>query len=210
MYNSSILLHVNLFLGLILTRGVSIRILGSRYLLILRIEANSTGVYGGVVARENGSGLKDPNNKYNTWLRGVQKTDKDGVVQFNTLFPGHYEGRTIHIHVMAHLNAKPLPNGTLIDNTAAYVGQMYFDQNLIYAVEQKSPYNTNKQKLTPNSGDFILQQDISQGGNPFMTHKMVGNKLEDGLIAWLNYGINVTARNRVQPVGTYKPKPTKL
>jgi hypothetical protein len=167
-------------------------------------EANSTGVYGGVVNQQNGNGPADPSNLGKTFLRGVQKTDNDGVVKFSTLFPGHYAGRTIHIHVMLHPNANPYPNGTIIDTTAAYVGQMYFDQSLINSVERLSPYSQNPNPLTPNDEDFILQQDLRQGGNPFMQYKMIGTRLEDGILAWLSYGVNPAKRSTVTPAATRK------
>lgn len=34
-----------------------------------------------------------------TWLRGVQQTDEDGMVEFETIVPGWYAGRTPHIHI---------------------------------------------------------------------------------------------------------------
>ena len=51
-------------------------------------SCNSTGVYGGVVNAGNGD-VNDLSNLDNTALRGVQKTDEDGVMGFDTLFPGH-------------------------------------------------------------------------------------------------------------------------
>ena len=47
--------------------------------------ANATGVYSGVAATGQG-GLNS------TFLRGLQQSDEDGVVSFETLFPGHYTG----------------------------------------------------------------------------------------------------------------------
>lgn len=52
-------------------------------------HCNSTGVYSGVVASGNGVGTADPSNLNNTFLRGLQPTDEDGVAKFTTLFPGH-------------------------------------------------------------------------------------------------------------------------
>ncbi|KAJ4357991.1 uncharacterized protein N0V89_002568 [Didymosphaeria variabile] len=52
-------------------------------------HCNSTGVYG-VVAGGNGN-QADLANINNTALRGIQQTDNDGVVAFETLFPGHSE-----------------------------------------------------------------------------------------------------------------------
>jgi hypothetical protein len=63
----------------------------------IRLYANlvSQGVYSGVLD------FLDMNNKANInnrALRGVQVTDKGGAVQFETIIPGHYLGRTNHIH----------------------------------------------------------------------------------------------------------------
>lgn len=52
-------------------------------------HCNSTGVYSGVVASGNGVGSSDPGNLNNTFLRGLQPTDDDGVAKFTSLFPGH-------------------------------------------------------------------------------------------------------------------------
>src|SRR3954468_7474738 len=37
-----------------------------------------------------------------TFLRGRQLTDATGRVEFATIYPGWYPGRTPHIHLMAH------------------------------------------------------------------------------------------------------------
>jgi Dioxygenase len=55
-------------------------------------HCNATGVYGGVVARGNGNS-GDSSNLNNTAFRGLQKTDDSGIVQFDTVFPGHYTGK---------------------------------------------------------------------------------------------------------------------
>lgn len=177
------------------------------------VEANATGVYGGVVNPENGNGSADPSNGSKTFLRGIQKTDNDGVVKFSTIFPGHYTGRASHIHVMLHPNAQPYPNGTIIDTTAAYVGQMYLNQSLISSVERRPPYTRNLNSLTPNSEDHFLQQDLRQGGNPVLQHQLLGSRLEDGILAWLSYGVNPARRSHVTPGATHsgtQPQDTYL
>jgi hypothetical protein len=55
-------------------------------------QCNSTGVYGGVVADGNGDS-SDSGNVNVTALRGLQKTNSDGIVQFQTIFLGHYLGK---------------------------------------------------------------------------------------------------------------------
>jgi len=65
--------------------------------------ANTTGIYSGVVAGGNGNSA-DASNINTTHSRGLQPTDSDGVAQFTTFYPGHYTGRTHHIHVATHAN----------------------------------------------------------------------------------------------------------
>ena len=74
-------------------------------------NCNTTGMYSGIQSPSNGNS-NDAANLNRTPLRGIQKTDADGVAQFNSIFPGHYPGRTNHVHVVAHLNATLLPNST--------------------------------------------------------------------------------------------------
>ena len=36
---------------------------------------------------------------WETFLRGMQRTDEDGICVFETIYPGWYATRTVHIHV---------------------------------------------------------------------------------------------------------------
>ena len=132
----------------------------------------------------------------------MQPTDADGVAQFDTLFPGHYTGRTTHIHVMVHLNATPFANKTLIDTTASHVGQMFFDQDLITEVEATSVYAANTQTLTTNAEDSILAEE-AETSDPFMTYVLLGDTVEDGLLAWLAFGVNTTLSKEVSAAATF-------
>src|SRR3569833_1459895 len=104
-------------------------------MLIITADVNSTGVYSGALAIPNGSGMGDKAILNRTFLRGAQMTDNDGVVQFETIFPGHYTGRATHVHMTTHLNAKAEANNTIWHTTATHAGQLFFDQDLINEVE---------------------------------------------------------------------------
>lgn len=56
------------------------------------------GVYGGVLYYPGNGDPNDESIINSTTLRGVQPTDEDGIALFDTLVPGHYAGRTNHIH----------------------------------------------------------------------------------------------------------------
>lgn len=163
-------------------------------------HCNSTGVYSGIVASGNGDS-SDTTNINQTWLRGIQKTDADGVAQFETIFPGHYTSRATHIHLMVHKNATLYVNGTLGNNvSSSHVGQAFFDQDLISAVEVYEPYSTNTQALTLNADDSILSEETNTAGvDPFHEYTLLGDAVSDGIFAWMAFGINFTQTQSVTP-----------
>jgi protocatechuate 3,4-dioxygenase beta subunit len=68
-------------------------------------HANATGVYSGIVMFGNGQPT-DKSNQNNRALRGIQISDKNGALQFTTIVPGHYPGRTHHIHSRSQIRLK--------------------------------------------------------------------------------------------------------
>jgi protocatechuate 3,4-dioxygenase beta subunit len=174
-------------------------------------HCNSTGVYSGVIADSNGN-PNDTTNTETTFGRGAALTDVNGVVQFDTIFPGHYTGRAVHIHVLTHnqQSTRIRTNGTLTaggDNStfvsqASHVGQIFFDQDLISKVEETAPYNTNTQVLQYNSEDGILSTE-ADGSDPFVQYVLLGDRIEDGVLAWISLGIDPSADIATPTVGTW-------
>ena len=146
--------------------------------------ANAVGTYSGVTA---GAGLDT------TFLRGVQITNEEGVVEFDTIFPGHYEGRVNHIHVTSNRGGQIFENGTYAGGTVNHIGQLYFDQELISQVENMAPYATNDMKLMLNAQDFLAAQQASNGYDPFLDYVMLSEDPADGLLMWITLGINGNA-----------------
>ncbi|KAF7192897.1 hypothetical protein HII31_05767 [Pseudocercospora fuligena] len=158
-------------------------------------QCNSTGVYSGVVAEGNGNGFADPSNIRANFGRGVQRTDANGVAQFESKFPGHYFGVANHLHVLTH---KGLPKGTPPDAQgrqfveATHNGRIFFDQSLISKVEALPPYNMNRQPLTLNHEDQAINLEAAKT-DPFARYAMVGDRLEDGIVAWMSVGVDPQA-----------------
>jgi protocatechuate 3,4-dioxygenase beta subunit len=160
-------------------------------------HCNSTGVYSGVVANGNGN-TDDTSNMNNTFLRGIQKSNEDGVVTFETLFPGHYTGRATHIHVMTSLDATVNANETLSGGSVTHVGQMFFDQALIAEVDKVEPYVNNEQELTTNADDSILSEEATTT-DPFIEYVLLGDSVADGLFGWLAFGMDTKASYNITP-----------
>lgn len=124
------------------------------------------------------------------------------MATFDTLVPGHYIGRTNHIHVIVHLNATAQPNGTLFDTTVSHVGQMFFDQDLLYEIEALAPYSQNTQVYTTNAYDGILASE-ADGSDPMIEYILLGDTVGQGLMGWLGFGINTTFTDTVNPASFY-------
>ncbi|KAJ8118654.1 hypothetical protein OPT61_g417 [Boeremia exigua] len=161
-------------------------------------HCNSTGVYSGVVASGNGDST-DESNLDNTFLRGINQADESGVVQFDTLFPGHYTGRATHIHVMTHtLDSTVNENNTLTGTSVSHVGQMFFDQDLIESVDTIEPYASNTQQMTTNEEDSILGEEASDV-DPMIEYVLLGDSLSDGIFGWLAFGMDSGSSYNVTP-----------
>jgi hypothetical protein len=68
-------------------------------------HCDAQGFYSGVSG--NPGGGADPEAgagaEAGTFLRGIQLTGEDGIAEFDTIYPGWYSGRTVHIHMKVHV-----------------------------------------------------------------------------------------------------------
>lgn len=150
-------------------------------------NCNATGAYSAIASAAGGLN--------STFLRGVQLTDHDGVASFETIFPGHYDGRAIHTHLLSHTNATVMPNGTIsvLDAPVSHIGQLFWPEALRVEVEATAPYTDNTQALTTNDEDMwsIIAADASF--DPIPQFVYLGDSISDGLFAWIQIGINASA-----------------
>ncbi|KAF2846335.1 aromatic compound dioxygenase [Plenodomus tracheiphilus IPT5] len=160
-------------------------------------HCNATGVYSGVVANGNGDS-SDETNLDKTFLRGIQRSDEDGVVRFETLFPGHYTGRATHIHVLSHSNATVNSNQTISGGSVTHVGQMFFDQDLITQIDTVEPYASNTQELTANADDSILGEEAADV-DPLIEYILLGDDVSEGVFGWLAFGMDTSNAFNITP-----------
>ncbi|KAK0629518.1 Intradiol ring-cleavage dioxygenase [Bombardia bombarda] len=161
-------------------------------------SSNSTGIYTGV---QGYPGMGDPNDASilkGTALRGLQPTDDHGVAAFDSLLPGHYDGRASHIHAIVYLGATKQPNNTVTGGKASHIGQLYFDQTLIAEIDKNTPYSKNKNKIMQNTADFLFMQGAN-GDDPIVRYALVGKTLSEGVFAWIRFGVNTAANKAVNP-----------
>jgi protocatechuate 3,4-dioxygenase beta subunit len=97
-------------------------------------HCDASGVYSGV---QGDTGM---------FLRGIQRTDVKGVALFRTIYPGWYQGRTVHIHTMVHLGGN-----------VVHTGQLYFPDAVTDVVYKRPPYDQRPNRDPRNAGDSIYR-----------------------------------------------------
>ena len=86
-----------------------------------------------------------------SFLRGIQATNADGIVEFQTIYPGWYASRTLHIHAKIYLDEK-----------SEATTEFYFDDAVTEEIfETFAPYNTrnNNNRSSRNSNDGLYSPD---------------------------------------------------
>ncbi|KAK5079449.1 hypothetical protein LTR70_008139 [Exophiala xenobiotica] len=153
-------------------------------------NANATGVYSGISV--SGNYAADGYNS--TYLRGIQFTGADGVASFETIFPGHYEGRATHTHLLAYMNAVVNANETITNGTGTvtHIHQLFRNEVLKAEVEATYPYNTNEQPITTNEEDMWSIVQAENDYDPFPEYLYLGDDVSDGLFGWIQIAINTT------------------
>jgi protocatechuate 3,4-dioxygenase beta subunit len=112
-------------------------------------QCDAAGVY---------SDVRDPSfdTTGQKWLRGYQVADREGRVTFTTIYPGWYDGRTVHIHFKVRTSTGA--------DAREFVSQLYFDDAYTDAVFTKPPYAGRPARRVRNANDGIFRR----GGDQLM------------------------------------------
>ena len=98
------------------------------------------------------SDANDPgfNTKGKKFLRGYQVTETDGGVRFTTVYPGWYDGRTVHMHFKVRGSAGAT-------RTYKFTSQLYFDDAFTDRVYARNPYARRDKRTVRNGRDGIFR-----------------------------------------------------
>jgi len=122
-------------------------------------HADASGVYSGVSGNTG------------TFMRGVQKSDRSGLAVFDTIYPGWYRGRAVHIHVKVHVG------GSIV-----HTGQLFFPDALTEQVYKAAPYRTRGNPDVTDASDSIYRN----GGSRSLLHPV---KSGSGYLASMVMGV---------------------
>jgi protocatechuate 3,4-dioxygenase beta subunit len=95
------------------------------------------------------------------FLRGIQITNRQGIAEFATVYPGWYAGRTIHIHLKVHLGGSAGAE-RYAGGHVSHTGQLFLPEDITEQIATMDPYvkHSNVHR-TLHSEDNIFRQ---QGG----------------------------------------------
>lgn len=137
---------------------------------------------------EDGSTANDK-----TYLRGYQVANANGVVKFETIFPGWYTPRTCHIHVKVHTGGEK-EDGTYEGGKVNFTGQLFFDDTIAEEIFTLEPYAKHSGSYTTLDNDMVYDGGGASSG--LLTLKAVHKKdPSQGYKGFLTLGVDPEAEN---------------
>lgn len=133
-------------------------------------HCDALGFYSGFVQNSPGGTdeYQDDGSDPETFLRGLQLTDADGYVTFQTIYPGWYSGRDIHIHLKVQVGGES-SNGTYDGGHVSHVGQLAFADSVTDEVASIEPYATKTDTFTRLEDDGVFRDVEKDDPSFFVT-----------------------------------------
>jgi protocatechuate 3,4-dioxygenase beta subunit len=135
-------------------------------------HCDANGQYSGV----SDQGFDTTEQKF---LRGYQLTDASGAVKFQTIYPGWYSGRAVHIHFTIRTKGAN-------SEDYQFTSQFFFDDTLTDQVHSLEPYASKGQRDTRNSND-----NIYNGGGDQLLLNLDGDTT-NGFATSFNVGLDLS------------------
>ncbi|WP_371670359.1 intradiol ring-cleavage dioxygenase [Streptomyces sp. NBC_00289] len=128
-----------------------------------------------------------------TYLRGYQIANANGVVKFETIFPGWYTPRTCHIHVKVHTGGEK-EDGTYEGGKVNYTGQLFFADDIAEEIFTLEPYAKHSGSYTTLDNDMVYDGGGATSG--LLTLKAVHKSdPSKGYKGSLTFGVDPDAEN---------------
>lgn len=64
-----------------------------------------------------------------------------------------------------------------------------------------SPYADNTQTITTNAEDSIFSEEAASS-DPVVEYSLIGDSIEDGIFAWVSFGVDLTNSFTISPAST--------
>jgi protocatechuate 3,4-dioxygenase beta subunit len=122
-----------------------------------------------------------------TFCRGIQLTDNNGLVEFNTLYPGWYAGRDTHIHLKVHFGGDS-EGLKYRGGHVSHTGQLFFPDELSDQIAKLPPYADHHEERTQLAEDMVY--DGHAAGCMLNLNPTNGSSVANGMLATITLGVN--------------------
>ncbi len=116
-----------------------------------------------------------------TFCRGLQLSDAKGVVEFDTIYPGWYAGRDIHIHLKVHCGGT-IKNEKIAGGHVSHTGQLFFPDELSDEVAKLRPYVARKNIERTRLDEDMVFDDAHGAGTILRFERIETGSLKRGLV----------------------------
>jgi protocatechuate 3,4-dioxygenase beta subunit len=138
---------------------------------------------------------QDDGSNPDTFLRGVLLSDAKGLVEFQTIYPGWYISRDVHIHMKVHVGGATA-DGTYDGGTTAHTGQLAFSDDFTMLVAEVEPYASRVSTFTRLEEDGVFGGIEDNDPSYFLTLTPVDESdLSLGILGEITVGIDPEAEN---------------
>ena len=147
-------------------------------------HTDAAGVYS-----DESNPMNHEDTSHQTWLRGYQMTDAEGLAAFKTIYPGWYSGRTPHIHFK-------IRHFAVGGNSAAeFTSQFFFDEAESDRIYAEPPYNSRGQRKITNKRDGIYSEKLADGSAAGAHLTLAVEKNPEGKGTVSKFAILLTSEN---------------
>jgi protocatechuate 3,4-dioxygenase beta subunit len=119
------------------------------------------------------------------FCRGAQVTNADGIVSFRSIFPGWYNGRDIHIHLVVlkagssvAMRSQTMPR--VPASSHVFTTQLYFHQDFNHQVHEA--YEPYKGRTTGSLQSYYEQYSNTDDNADNSSHNYISADLADDIV----------------------------
>lgn len=143
------------------------------------VEIWHTDASGDYSQYEDGGSGKDEGEE-TSFCRGAQTADAEGIVEFETIYPGWYDSRAVHIHVRVY-----------VEGETVRTAQLYFDEDYTAAICQTGEYAQFGLPETTWADDRLVGDPATDGSGVALSAAPVGGL--PGTLGLVNLGVDPNA-----------------
>jgi protocatechuate 3,4-dioxygenase beta subunit len=163
-------------------------------------HCDARGYYSGISSNNPGPDAEASEAADARFLRGIQLTDETGVAEFQTIYPGWYMGRTVHIHMKVSEDGEA--GKTYDGGHTSHTGQLFFDDAITDQVLLLEPYaGRPDEQRTTNDQDNILGDHDDEPGFLLSLTPLSDDWLTEGLLGTITVSVDPSATSTETGMG---------